>query len=38
MKELYELFGSEFEIVLHSGGKLSSSRRYHKNLDNLLKS
>jgi two-component system LytT family response regulator len=38
IKELHTLFGGEFEVVLHGGVKLSSSRRYRKNLDSLLKS
>lgn len=38
IKELHPLFGGEFEIVLKNGVKLSSSRRYRKNLDALLKS
>ncbi len=37
IKELYPLFGGEFEVVLKGGIKLSSSRRYRKNLDGLLK-
>ena len=38
IKELCPLFNGEFEVVLKSGVKLSSSRRYRKNLDALLKS
>ena len=38
IKELHQLFGGEFEIILQGGAKLSSSRRYRKNLDALLKS
>lgn len=38
IKELHPLFHGEFEVVLKSGAKLSSSRRYRKNLDALLKS
>lgn len=38
IKELYPLFGGEFEIVLQTGVKLVSSRRYRRNLDALLKS
>ncbi len=38
IKELHPLFGGEFEVVLKNGVKLSSSRRYRKNLDELLKS
>lgn len=37
IKELHQLFGGEFEVVLHGGVKLASSRRYRKNLDVLLK-
>ena len=37
IKELHPLFNGEFEIVLKKGTKLSSSRRYRKNLDVLLK-
>jgi two-component system, LytTR family, response regulator len=37
IKELRHLFGGEFEIVLESGARLSSSRRYRKNLETLLK-
>ena len=37
IKELHPLFNGEFEIVLKSGMKISSSRRYKKNLDSLLK-
>jgi len=35
--KLRSLFNGEYEIVLKSGAKISSSRRYRKNLDNLLK-
>jgi len=38
IKELHPLFNGEFEVVLKNGIKLSSSRRYRKNLDALLKS
>lgn len=38
IKELHPLFNGEFEVVLKSGAKLSSSRRYRQNLDALLKS
>ena len=38
IKELHQLFGGEFEVVLKNGVKLASSRRYRKNLDSLLKS
>ncbi|HSK72753.1 MAG TPA: LytTR family DNA-binding domain-containing protein [Pyrinomonadaceae bacterium] len=38
IKELSPLFNGEFEVVLKSDVKLSSSRRYRKNLDALLKS
>lgn len=37
INELHPLFGGEFEVVLKSGVKLSSSRRYRKNLDAILK-
>jgi len=37
IKELHPLFNGEFEVVLKSGAKLSSSRRYRQNLDALLK-
>lgn len=37
IKELNHLFGGEFEVILSNGMKLSSSRRYRKNLDALLK-
>lgn len=37
IKELHPLFNGEFEIVLNKGTKLSSSRRYRRNLDVLLK-
>jgi two-component system LytT family response regulator len=37
IKELHTLFAGEFEVVLRNGVKLSSSRRYRKNLDALLK-
>ncbi len=37
IKELHPLFNGEFEIVLKNGTKISSSRRYRKNLDALLK-
>lgn len=38
IKELCPLFNGEFEVVLKNGARLSSSRRYRKNLDALLKS
>jgi two-component system, LytTR family, response regulator len=38
IEELRQLFNGEFEIVLHGGAKIASSRRYRKNLDALLKS
>jgi hypothetical protein len=38
IKELHPMFNGEFEIVLKNGTKISSSRRYRKNLDGLLKS
>lgn len=37
IKELHPLFNGEFEVVLKSGTRLASSRRYRKNLDALLK-
>ena len=37
IKELHPTFNGEFEVVLKSGTKLSSSRRYRKNLEHLLK-
>jgi two-component system LytT family response regulator len=37
IKELHTLFAGDFEVVLRNGVKLSSSRRYRKNLDALLK-
>jgi hypothetical protein len=37
IKELHPLFNGEFEIVLKNGTKISSSRRYRKNLDPLLR-
>lgn len=37
IKELHPLFHGEFDIVLKNGTKLSSSRRYRKNMDALLK-
>lgn len=37
IKELHPLFNGEFEVVLKTGAKLSSSRRYRQNLDALLK-
>jgi two-component system, LytTR family, response regulator len=36
IKELHPLFKGEFEIVLHSGAKLTSSRRYRQRLSMLL--
>lgn len=38
IKEMRPLFNGEFEIVLRNGARLSSSRRYRRNLDALLKS
>jgi two-component system LytT family response regulator len=37
IKELQPLFNGEFEVVLKNGTRLTSSRRYRKNLDALLK-
>jgi two-component system LytT family response regulator len=37
IKELTPLFNGEFELVLKNGTKLSSSRRYRKNLETILK-
>lgn len=37
IKELQPLFNGEYTIVLQDGTRLSSSRRYRKNLDSLLK-
>ncbi len=37
IKELNQLFNGEFEVVLKNGIKLSSSRRYRKNLETILK-
>jgi len=36
IKELHPLFKGEYEIVLHNGAKLTSSRRYRHKLDALL--
>jgi two-component system, LytTR family, response regulator len=36
IKELHPLFKGEYEIVLHNGVKLTSSRRYRGRLDHLL--
>jgi two-component system LytT family response regulator len=38
IKELQPLFNGEYVIILRDGTRLSSSRRYRKNLDVLLKS
>lgn len=38
IKELQPLFNSEYRIILVDGTRLTSSRRYRKNLDALLKS
>jgi hypothetical protein len=35
--EFHPLFNSEFEVILKNGAKHSSSRRYRKNLESLLK-
>ncbi len=37
IKELTPLFNGEVELVLKNGTKLSSSRRYRKNLETILK-
>jgi two-component system LytT family response regulator len=37
IKELHPLFKGEYEIVLHNAVKLTSSRRYHHNLQMLLR-
>lgn len=37
IKELHPLFNGEFAIILKDGTELTSSRRYRKNLDALLK-
>ena len=37
IKELHPLFKGEYEIVLHNGVKLTSSRRYRHKLDTLLR-
>jgi two-component system, LytTR family, response regulator len=37
IKELSPLFNGEFEVVLKTGAKLASSRRYRKSLDAILK-
>jgi two-component system LytT family response regulator len=37
IKELLPLFNGEYRVVLQDGTQLSSSRRYRKNLDSLLK-
>jgi len=37
IKEFHPIFNGEFEVVLRSGTKLSSSRRYRKNLEPLLR-
>ncbi len=36
IKELHPLFNGEFEIVLKGDTKITSSRRYRKNLDEIL--
>jgi two-component system, LytTR family, response regulator len=38
IKELQPLFNGEYVVILQDGTRLSSSRRYRKNLDALLKS
>jgi two-component system LytT family response regulator len=37
IQELHPLFNGEFEIVLKDGTKITSSRRYRKNLESLLR-
>jgi two-component system, LytTR family, response regulator len=37
IKELHPLFNGEYAVVLQDGTRLTSSRRYRKNLDALLK-
>ena len=37
IKELQPLFNSEYSVILKDGTKLTSSRRYRKNLDKILK-
>lgn len=38
IKELHPLFNGEYEVVLKTGAKISSSRRYRKRLESILKS
>ena len=37
IRELHPLFNGQYEIILLDGTRLTSSRRYRKNLDRLLK-
>ncbi|HLM02869.1 MAG TPA: response regulator [Pyrinomonadaceae bacterium] len=37
IKELHPLFNGEFAVILQDGTELSSSRRYRKNLESILK-
>jgi two-component system LytT family response regulator len=37
IRELHPLFNGQYELHLESGTRLTSSRRYRKNLDALLK-
>ncbi|MDQ3799924.1 MAG: response regulator [Acidobacteriota bacterium] len=37
IKELHPLFNGEFAVILRDGTELSSSRRYRKNLETILK-
>jgi len=37
IKELHQLFGGEYSVILSDGTELAFSRRYRKNLDALLK-
>jgi two-component system LytT family response regulator len=37
IKELQPLFNGEYDVILHGGAMLTSSRRYRKNLEVLLK-
>jgi len=37
IKEFHPMFNGEYEVVLKAGTTLSSSRRYRKNLESILK-
>ena len=37
IKELHSLFKGEYEIVLHNGTRLTSSRRYRQKIEGLLR-